>query len=231
MKIAVSGGAVAGRIRCGLLAVVFAVAGQAAVAADELPQNCGSLRNNYGPFDYRRDKSRLWIVEQAHFTPEIENLIHGKTGTIAGELDYTLRAFPNHHRALVSMVRLVDRKGDKPYGARYSMECYLKRAEVFAPNDGTVKMLYGIHKMKRGDTAGAIEYLEVAEQMGGASANLEYNLGLAYFRAKQYDKSLEHAHKAYALGFNLPGLRKMLEKAGKWRDPEPAAAQVEDKKG
>jgi hypothetical protein len=36
---------------------------------------------------------------------------------------------------------------------------------------------------------------------------------------KQFDKSLESAHRAYALGFPLPGLREKLKRAGKWQEP------------
>lgn len=75
---------------------------------------CGSLNNSFGPFDYRYKtsvKTELGdahsMVEGAHFTPQIEQLIRGKTAVEPGpDIDYTLRAFPNHHRALLSMSRL-----------------------------------------------------------------------------------------------------------------------------
>jgi hypothetical protein len=35
------------------------------------------------------------------------------------------------------------------------------------------------------------------------------------------DRALEHAHRAYALGYPLPGLRNRLKRAGAWREPEP----------
>jgi len=38
-----------------------------------------------------------------------------------------------------------------------------------------------------------------------------------------YDKALVQAHRAMALGFTRPDLRELLEKAGQWKDPEPAA--------
>ena len=34
-----------------------------------------------------------------------------------------------------------------------------------------------------------------------------YNLGLVYYKTKQFKEANEHAHKAYALGFPLPGLK------------------------
>jgi hypothetical protein len=79
-----------------------------AVSAQTVPTACGPLANGYGPFDYRTDRTgtTLSIVEDNHFTPAVEQLISGITGSLGAELDYTLRAFPNHHRALLSLVRL-----------------------------------------------------------------------------------------------------------------------------
>ena len=37
-------------------------------------QVCGSLKNGYGPFDYRTQKGNLVIVEEYHFQPQVEFL-------------------------------------------------------------------------------------------------------------------------------------------------------------
>ena len=75
-------------------------------SAQALDASCGSLENAYGPYDYRTDRgNRLYLVESAHFTPVVESLISGLSGPLGAELDYTLRAFPNHHRALISDAR------------------------------------------------------------------------------------------------------------------------------
>lgn len=76
---------------------------------------CYGGGQGFGPFDYTDPETArpgkygqsppLHLVEIAHFTPEVEHLVRGKSGAIYGDLDYTLRAFPNHHRALWSMVR------------------------------------------------------------------------------------------------------------------------------
>ena len=68
---------------------------------------------------------------------------------------------------------------------------------------------------KKGDAALALETLVVgSEATGGQSAELENALGLAYCDKKQYEQAREHARKAYALGYPLPGLRDKLAKAG-----------------
>lgn len=192
-------------------------------------EGCGQLRNAYGPFDYRTEKAKLEVVEIVHFLPYVENLSRGATSsTPGGDLDYVLRASPNHHRALLSMMKLAKKeKRDKPIGSNYTISCWFDRAERFAPDDGVVKMLLGTDLLNRGNRQGAVEKLEKALELAGDNANIHYNLGLAYVDLKEYDKALASAHKAYQLGFQLPGLRRKLEKAGKWRDPPPNAAATD----
>src|SRR5690349_7606114 len=50
---------------------------------------CGSASDagGYGPFDYRKDKNKLRLVEVFHFTPEVESLRRGESGYIGGDLD------------------------------------------------------------------------------------------------------------------------------------------------
>lgn len=178
---------------------------------------CGSLQNAYGPFDYRTDKGKLGIVEQYHFGPQQENLTKG--AGLGGNIDYTLRAFPNHHRALMSMMKLGAReKTAKVKGADYTVECYMIRAETFRPDDAMVKVIYGLYLMQSGRPKDAVAKLESARQIDSQNANVHYNLGLAYSDLKHYDKALESAHRAYAAGFPLPGLRDKLKRAGEWRD-------------
>lgn len=184
---------------------------------------CGPLTNAYGPFDYRTatpDQKNL--VERAHFTAEVEALARGTTShQPGGDIDYTLRAFPNHPRALKSIMELEFRKKtDRPSGSHWPVWCYFDRAVRFKPDDAQVRLLYGLYLFRKGNTAGAIAQLESADDLAGANANVHYNLGLIYFDLKNFDKSLEHAHQAYALGFLLDGLRNKLERAGKWVEPE-----------
>lgn len=186
---------------------------------------CGSLQNAYGPYDYRFDKDKLSIVEVNHFTPEVANLISGTTGRLGGDIGYTLRAFPNHPGALMSMVRLGEKeKTEKPSGSRYTVECWLYRAVRFRDNDATVKMIYATYLAKKGSNAEALKHLNEAVQLGEDSANLQYNIGLIYFSLGKFDEALTHAHLAYQEGFPLPGLRDKLKRAGKWREPSASAA-------
>lgn len=214
------------RVGARLLAtVVFAAAAAAAHGAEDVP-GCGTLKNAYGPFDFRTDKSKLAIVERFHYAGYGPPRSATEYGT-GGNLDYTLRAFPNHHVALTALVGLAfsNRKSKVPYdklvGMNYTIECYLIRAMTFRPDDGVVKMIYALYASKLGKPKQAVQLLEQAKELRPEDANLYYNLGLAYDDLKNYDAALENAHRAYALGFPLPGLRQRLQREGKWRDPAP----------
>lgn len=205
--------------------VVTAIVCSGSSMASEL--GCPTLRHGYGPYDYRSaTREQLRLVEGAHFFPNVENLRentpHPNRGYIVvpgSEIDYTLRAFPNHHRALMAVSKLALRdKTDRPKGLKAPVDCYFESALKFRPDDSYVPMIYGIHLSKKGRTAEALEYFDKAKALGDDSANLHYNLGLAYFQAKRYDDALASAHKAYAAGFPLSGLKNMLQRAGKWQD-------------
>ncbi|MEJ7668061.1 MAG: tetratricopeptide repeat protein [Casimicrobiaceae bacterium] len=201
-----------------LLAAFAMVISGMASAFDE----CGSLENGYGPFDYRTSKQELAIVDTHHFNSDVEQLRRGISGPIGGELDYTLRAAPNHHRALMAMVNLALKVGnEKPQGANYTVSCYFDRAMRFAADDGTVRMIHGIYLSKVGKKREALKRFEEARSLSKENANIHYNLGLLYFDLKDYDNALLNAQKAYQLGFELPGLKNKLVGAGRWRDPGP----------
>lgn len=198
---------------------------------------CGPLANAFGPFDYRPEKDpptggvgdhkhKLGLVEGAHFTDVVELLIRGRSGgqDPGGDIDYTLRAFPNHHRALLSVMRYGEKKGtQKPAGLTYSVECYFERALRFARDDALVRMIYSTYLTKNKRQPEAIAQLEQATVLAGDNPFTNYNLGLLYFDMKIYDKSLAQAHRAQELGFERAELRDLLKAAGQWQ--EPALAQ------
>jgi hypothetical protein len=202
------------------LAFVLVVLGCSQSYAEVNDYICGSLENAYGPFDYRSEKDKLGIVEKFHLTPNVINLISAQSAaTVGGDLDYALRAFPNHHVALMAMARLGEKeKLAKPHGARFGVECYFQRALRFRNDDATVKVIYASYLAKNGKKVEALNILEQAEKVDEDNVNIIYNTGLIYFELREYDKSLSYANRAYNLGFPLPGLRDMLKRAGKWKE-------------
>lgn len=179
---------------------------------------CGDLANAYGPFDYTdpvHKRDNLPIVEHFHFTTDVQNLRQGRSDTIAGDLDYTLRAFPNHHLALDSVARyqLANPRPDPRY---YSADCYFDRAMRWRPDDARVHMIYGIYLNKKGDKVAAATQYDSALALDPQDAEINYNAGLFYLNIKEYDKARARAEVAYAGGFPLEGLRNKLMTLKVW---------------
>lgn len=193
------------------------------VFAQEVPGGCGTLRSvgQYGPYDARYDHDRLPIVLNAHFTQEIELLIRGRSGTIGGEIGYTLRAIPNYPRALIAMMRFGEKSNSQqPRDSIYTIDCWFKRAIAFAPNDAIVRMIYSTYLNRQNNLQEANAQLEIATGHAKDNPFTHYNIGLHYFDIKNYDKALASAHRALALGWDKTVLRDQLQAAGKWKEPE-----------
>lgn len=204
--------------------------------AQALPAGCGVLRTigQFGPFDYRPEgyvqesiyrshKALLFIVENAHFTPEVEALVRGKTGAAPGhDIAYTLHAFPNHHKALLSVVALGEKeKTPKPSGMPFPVECWFSRAIAFKPDDNIVRMIYASFLTKANRIIEAEQQLSVVADRAGDNAFTHNNIGMIYFDMKNYEKALLHAHKAFELGLGIPTLKDQLNSVGKWSEPSP----------
>ena len=177
-----------------------------------------------GPFDYRTGGARLKMVESNHFAPQIENLVRGRTGTLAQEFSFLLHGFPNHHRGLAAISNYALREHKpQPGNLDYSVECYFLRAMRFQPDDHVVRMLFADYLWKINRTADAVQYLDQV-QKAPVSENpiTAYNLGLLYLEMGRFDQALIQAHKADELGNPRTGLRDALQAKGKWVAP-PAA--------
>jgi tetratricopeptide (TPR) repeat protein len=193
------------------------------MAQSSVGGGCGGLENAYGPFDYSDplDKAdKLNIVERYHFTAQVENLVAGQSGALVMDIDYTLRAFPNHARALWAMARYQMAMGRawSPSDHFYSMDCYFDRAERWRPGDATVWMIHGMYLAKQGRNRDAVEQYERALALQSDSPEINYNAGLNFVELKQFDRARETANKAYSQGYPLPGLRNMLKRAGEWQE-------------
>jgi len=183
---------------------------------------CGDPHKGaYGPWDYTNPdhQQALVVVHNYHFAPDVENLVRGQSSYIGGDLAYVLKASPNHHRALQSMANLaIKEKTEKPEGSDYTVQCWFDRAMRFKPTDAMVRLVYGIYLNRVGKVDEAMKQFMEADKLEPNNANINYNLGLLYFKKKDYEKARMHAKKAYGLGFPLPGLKDMLVKAGQWNE-------------
>lgn len=212
-----------------LMGLLIALLSIAPAFAEPEGWACGTLRSfgQFGPYDYRTVRGQpLYLVESTHFLPEIEALIRGHTATTPGpDLDYTLRAFPNHHRALIAMTALSEKEQTpQPRGSRYSIECWYERAILFQPDDTTVRMLYATYLYKNNRQSDAVAQLVYATSAAKENGFTHYNIGMVYFDMKLYDQALASAHRALELGFDRVELRDRLKSVGQWKEPSVAPA-------
>lgn len=163
-------------------------------------------------------------VEKYHLQQGISAMREGRNYFAWQHFDFILRYFPNHPRGLQLMGELTVQIKSPPKG-----QLYFDRALRLFPNSTSNYAAYGIFLQKQGKLDLAIEQYKKAVELSPESASYNYNLGLAYFDKKQFALANEHAQKAYALGFPLPGLRNKLTQANAWK-PLESNPEVETKK-
>ncbi len=185
-------------------------------------QPCSGGGQGYGPYDYSDPATHgppLQIVEAYHFTKDVQQ--GNPSGPRIGNLDYTLRAFPNHYPALDTLVRdyFIDKKllPTPP-------ECYFYRAIVFKPNDANVYALFGVYMQRRGKVADAVKLYQQSLALRPSNPEVHYDLGLALAKLGRYAEARSQAQLAYAGGYPLPGLRNILKRAGQWTDSSKGRA-------
>ena len=194
--------------------------------------SCGSVaadvgRGGFGPFDYRFNRDKWSIVEGAHFTPQVEALVRGQSGYIGQDIAYTLNVFPNHHRALLAATRLAEReKNPRPFGMKYSIDCYFERALGFARDDNVARLIYSTHLAKTNRKKEALEQIDYAVANAGDNGFTHFNAGLLYFDLDEFEKALRQAHTAAGLGMINPTLKDRLQTASKWQEPASKSADT-----
>lgn len=189
------------------------------VGVDLTGEKCAGTVKGYGPYDYH-DASHFEqrkLVEQFHFTNKVERLQDDdnlKSGSVVQNLDYIIMAFPNHQRALNSMINYAISGMEQTERLKSRPECYLQRAIEYTKQDWTVYLLYGtyLHKKKQYDKAEEM-YQKVIEN-SPYPTEAHYNLALLYVQTNRIEMATKHAKLAYAKGYPLPGLRMMLKKKG-----------------
>lgn len=155
----------------------------------------------------------------------VEQLIRGLSGPIGGDIHYTRRAVPNHHRALIANSKLSNGlKADPVPCAGHTVVCRFVRAVRFRPDDTVARMLFAkfLQEKQREDEALA-KMRHVAAHAEGNAFTI-YNMGLLHFEMGEAQLALERALEALALGFPRTELKGELVAAGKWIERAPIAA-------
>ena len=182
---------------------------------------CVGKSIGFGPYDYRRRarlKEQLAVVENAHFTPEVEALQTGNTSTAINDIAYTIMAWPNHHRALHSAIKF--RMMNNPWPEKATVppaECQLQRAMAFSPEDPIPYMMYGLLLHRWQQYEKALFAYKVAVKLQPNDVLMQYNMGLTLVELEQYDEAIKVANAVYAAGMPLPGLKNKLIAAGQWQ--------------
>lgn len=189
---------------------------------------CGELAAAQGPYDYRTESPSVKFIEGNHFRPEVEALIRGVSGPVGADIDFVLRYIPNHHRALLAMTRLAERRQwQQPQGATYTVDCYYDRALRFRHDDVIARLLFTAYLIKRDRRDEALAQLARATVDAGDNGFTHFNIGLQYLDLRMFDNAADAARRALALGFTRQELVDRLRAAGQWREsPLPAQANA-----
>ena len=172
-------------------------------------------RDYYHARDTSEGEHDLRTVETYHLGPGMNHMkSKDEYSQALADFEFILRVFPNHPQALALTSELCDIKWRNP---RCDVTQWFERAIQRNPGASQTYMLYGMHFHRLNKLPQAVENYKQAIALSPASANAHYNLGLAYFDAKEFDLANREAQVSYALGIPLPGLRDKLTRAGKWK--------------
>lgn len=189
---------------------------------------CGPL--NKTPWDYRRDKQFYKLVEDAHFTVQVEALIRGQSGALpAPDIEYTLSVYPNHPRALMAATRLSERDQTQLRNRLpRPVECYYERALRFRPDDMVVRLLYAQFLEARNRHKEALVQVGEAVKLEDNYPLAVRHAGLMYIEMKEYELARGMAQRWALVSPDDRTLQEALKKVGQWRDAvdvaSPAAA-------
>ena len=167
----------------------------------------------------------LLNVETHHFTAQVEQLIRGVTtdaATMGKDVGYVLGVFPNHHRALLTMMRLSERDGnDQPRASGRPMECWFDRAVRYATDDTVARLLYAMWLRKKGRAEDSLAQTRAAEGIAGDSPLTHFNVGMSYFELGKFEQAVAAAKRAQELGLNKPELVDRLKGVNQWPESKP----------
>jgi len=195
---------------------------------------CGPVKaaKNATFYDYsdksRRNTWHLRDVYDNHFRHILSELKKPRpyVPNVFTQIKYILSRIPNHYPTLEaygrlyaefpSIRQLIRKDSDLNRYRPMTPECVFDRAFRFHPEDPKLRLLYGLFFYRSKKLERALQQFKIAAKMSPDWAEVFYNIGLVYFRQKNYSAARVNAKKAYTLGYPLAGLRNRLKKAGAW---------------
>lgn len=176
---------------------------------------CGEYTGRGKDYTKPSDRGHIQSVEKVHFTSNVQQLLGGAAGYIINDLEFMLNVAPNHYLALDSLTRLALReKTTRPDRAEVDLECRFQWAAEVNPRDAMIPVIRGNYYYRAGMEDEARKEFQKAAKLGSENPEANYNLGLALYKLKEYESARVHARKAYAAGYPLPGLARLLKEAG-----------------
>lgn len=185
------------------------------------------IEGRHGPFDYNTaTHAERRLVEGTHFNEHYQAYLVGKSKfqktrdyiieTPAAGFGYTLWAFPNHPFALSAIEDIgTKQKSEKLMGLQLRVHCYFQRAVKFKPNDATVRALYGYYYARRGKQKEAEFQVEKAMELSPDDKSVLSYAAFSYLKINKPDLAAQIAKRAYEAGYQLPGLRRQIERTGR----------------
>lgn len=219
-------GRLVGRILFPAVLIAMALANVQPAQAQTGEEACGNpFVSWFGPYDYRTaPRGALNNVETHHFTPQVEQLRRGVTtgpGDMGKDVAYVLGVFPNHHRALLTMMRMAEKDGnDQPRAVDRPVECWFYRALVYAKDDTVARLMYALWLRKKGRTEESLAHTRAAEQFADDNPLTYYNVGISYFELGQYESAAAAARRAQELGVTQQDLINRLKGVNQWNEPK-----------
>lgn len=210
----------------------------------------GTEYGQFGPYDYYNPpKGAISLVERAHMGPVIAEARRLRRWCDYFEnIDYSLRAFPNHPEALTLMAEYLDShapcskapapkstRGSSPMDLAAAVESgtwrernadyYFEKGIEFLPkgSDTVVKrpetrLLYAKYLYNHKRPNEALAQFQEAERLRPSSADAHYYMSAIYLDNKDAEKAKLYADKARQLGAPPAELKQKLISAGHWRD-------------
>ena len=169
-------------------------------------------RDYYNPGTSTDEKAIFENVHSYHLQPAYDALKRGNWKSAHDNFEFILNGFPNSPQALNGMSELCVNKWKSP---QCDADSWFDKAIGRNPSIATTWVIYGIHLERKKLPREAVEKFEHALELNPDDINAHYNLGLAFFDLKEYDKANEQAQTSYALGAPLPGLRDKLDAGGR----------------
>jgi tetratricopeptide (TPR) repeat protein len=165
-------------------------------------------------------------VELNHLGRAINQMHEKRWPGARADLEFILRYVANHPQAL-SLLSEVCFKVKEPDCA----QPFFDNALRLYPETASTHAAYGAYLHRLGNVPQAIEAYKRALALNPKSTQTHYNLGLAYFDTKDYQRANEEAQRAYAMGAELPGLRDKLIRAKQWNPSAAGSAAASDPSG